>query len=297
VDAPAETEAPPLGSGRSPGPPRPSCPRRPEGEEVSAGELLASTIRSCTGCAPSASSRARAVAMLLPNSREVFELYLAVLQAGFYSCRSTGTWSAPRSPTSCRTARRRRSSRTPLRRAAQAAANEIDFPAAGRISVGGDIPGLSRLRGAEGGQPRQPPRGPHHRRGHELHLRDHRTPERGAPPLPGLAPEAMAGGFAGCFLFQLQPFDDNVHIAGRRCTTPRCSSSRGRTHIGQHGGRDGQVAPEQMLALIDQYGVTNTHMVPTQFVRLLALGDDVKAATTCRRCVTWSTRLARARPT
>jgi long-chain acyl-CoA synthetase len=35
--------------------------------------------------------------------------------------------------------------------------------------------------------------------------------------------------------------------------------------------------PESMLALIDRYQVTNTHMVPTQFVRLLSLPDDVKA--------------------
>ncbi len=32
-----------------------------------------------------------------------------------------------------------------------------------------------------------------------------------------------------------------------------------------------------MLQLIEKYGVTNSHMVPTQFHRLLALPDDVKA--------------------
>ena len=35
--------------------------------------------------------------------------------------------------------------------------------------------------------------------------------------------------------------------------------------------------PESMLQLIDKYRVTNSHMVPTQFHRLLALPDDVKA--------------------
>jgi long-chain acyl-CoA synthetase len=34
--------------------------------------------------------------------------------------------------------------------------------------------------------------------------------------------------------------------------------------------------PEGMLSLIDQYRVTNSHMVPTQFHRLLALPDEVK---------------------
>jgi long-chain acyl-CoA synthetase len=35
--------------------------------------------------------------------------------------------------------------------------------------------------------------------------------------------------------------------------------------------------PEQMLHLIDKYRVTNTHMVPTQFVRLLTLPEEVRA--------------------
>jgi len=35
--------------------------------------------------------------------------------------------------------------------------------------------------------------------------------------------------------------------------------------------------PERMLQLIEKYRVTNSHMVPTQFHRLLALPDDVKA--------------------
>ena len=35
--------------------------------------------------------------------------------------------------------------------------------------------------------------------------------------------------------------------------------------------------PEGMLELIDRYKVTHSHMVPTQFNRLLALPDDVKA--------------------
>jgi long-chain acyl-CoA synthetase len=36
-------------------------------------------------------------------------------------------------------------------------------------------------------------------------------------------------------------------------------------------------APDNMLRLIDTHRVTNTHMVPTQFVRLLSLPEDVRA--------------------
>ncbi len=35
--------------------------------------------------------------------------------------------------------------------------------------------------------------------------------------------------------------------------------------------------PQQMLHLIDKYRVTNTHMVPTQFVRLLGVPEDERA--------------------
>lgn len=35
--------------------------------------------------------------------------------------------------------------------------------------------------------------------------------------------------------------------------------------------------PEEMLRVIDAHACTHTHMVPTQFHRLLALPDEVKA--------------------
>ena len=41
---------------------------------------------------------------------------------------------------------------------------------------------------------------------------------------------------------------------------------------------------EDMLRLIERHRVTHMHMVPTMFVRLLRLPDDVKRVTTCRRC-------------
>ncbi|GAA3075695.1 hypothetical protein GCM10020000_71200 [Streptomyces olivoverticillatus] len=37
-------------------------------------------------------------------------------------------------------------------------------------------------------------------------------------------------------------------------------------------------SPEEMLRLVETYGCTHTHMVPTQFHRLLALPEDVRAA-------------------
>ena len=80
------------------------------------------------------------------------------------------------------------------------------------------------------------------------------------------------------FMFQLQPFDDNVHICGSPLYhTAVLVFAGGAIHAGHTVVLMDKWAPDDMLRLIDKYRVTNTHMVPTQFVRLLALPDDVKA--------------------
>ena len=56
----------------------------PEENEISAGELLATCNQVVHGLRAMGLEQGDAVAMLLPNSREVFDLFLAVSQAGFY---------------------------------------------------------------------------------------------------------------------------------------------------------------------------------------------------------------------
>ena len=45
----------------------------------------------------------------------------------------------------------------------------------------------------------------------------------------------------------------------------------------------------ELLDLVDRHGVTNMHLVPTQFIRLLKLPDDVRAGSTAARWWRWST--------
>jgi long-chain acyl-CoA synthetase len=78
-------------------------------------------------------------------------------------------------------------------------------------------------------------------------------------------------------LFGLKPFDDNVHL----CCSPlyhtavlnfaTISIQLGHPAVLMDG-----FDPEEMLALIDRHRVTHTHMVPTQFRRLLALPGPVR---------------------
>ena len=86
----------------------------------------------------------------------------------------------------------------------------------------------------------------------------------------------MAVGFGGMLLmFGLQPYDDNVHICGSPLYHTAVLVFAGAAiHIGHTVVLMDKWTPEQMLHLIDKYQVTNTHMVPTQFVRLLGLPED-----------------------
>jgi long-chain acyl-CoA synthetase len=79
-------------------------------------------------------------------------------------------------------------------------------------------------------------------------------------------------------MFGLQPFDDNVHIVGSPLYHTAVLVFAGSAiHTGHTLVVMDKWTPDEMLRLIDTYKVTNTHMVPTQFVRLLGLSEDVRA--------------------
>jgi long-chain acyl-CoA synthetase len=83
-------------------------------------------------------------------------------------------------------------------------------------------------------------------------------------------------GFLG--LFGVKPEDDNVHICGSPLyhtavlVFASCS-----LHMGHPVVLMDKWTPEGMLELIEKYRVTTSHMVPTQFHRLLALPEEERA--------------------
>jgi long-chain acyl-CoA synthetase len=252
----------------------------PEGREVSAAELDGAANQVVHGLREAGLRADDAVAMLLPNSAEVFELYLAALQAGFYLVPINWHLVGPEiayiiqdSEAKAFVAHAR------FADAARAATDEIDFPAATSLAVGGDIPGFRSYDELKAGQPTTAP--PDRTTGAVMNYTSGTTgkPKGVRRPLTGTAPETAAASFGGMlFLFRLQPFDDNVHICGSPLYhTAVLVFAGGALHIGHTVVLMDSWTPEAMLELIDRYGVTNTHMVPTQFVRLLGLPDDVKA--------------------
>ncbi|MFD1046025.1 AMP-binding protein, partial [Kibdelosporangium lantanae] len=98
-------------------------------------------------------------------------------------------------------------------------------------------------------------------------------------PLTGQDPDDVPPASLWFFgIFGLKPFDGHVHI---------CGSPLYHTAVLNFVGISIQMGhtvvlmerwdPEEMLRLIEKHKVTHSHMVPTQFHRLLALPDDVRA--------------------
>ena len=97
-------------------------------------------------------------------------------------------------------------------------------------------------------------------------------------PLPPAPPEPVATGFAAFMLMYGMRIGDGVHIVGSPLYhTAVLYFATSCLHLGHTVVIMDKWTPEGMLDRIARYRVTSSHMVPTQFSRLLALSDDVKA--------------------
>ena len=96
-------------------------------------------------------------------------------------------------------------------------------------------------------------------------------------------PDEIAGLYTMLLgLFGIQPENNNVHICASPLyhTAPLLWSSSS-LHLGHAVVLMDKFDPEKMLQMIDKYRVTTSHMVPTQFHRLLALSDEIKDKYDC----------------
>ncbi len=262
----------------------------PEGGEVAAGDLLAGCNRLVHGLRALGVEQGDAVAAVLPNCRELIELYLACLQAGWYLVPINHHLVSPEiahiagdSEARVLVAHER------FADAARAAATELGFPPEASFSVG-RIAGFRSWGQLVDGQPDDLPEG--RTLGAVMNYTSGTTgsPKGVRRPLPGLAPEAGAISLGGMLLmFGLQPDDGNVHLVGSPlgapCTwvTPSCSWTDGRRRA-CWSSSSGTGSP---AATWCRPSSTGCWRCPPRSA----------PATTCRRCVTWCTRPRHARPT
>jgi len=147
-----------------------------------------------------------------------------------------------------------------------------------RVSVGGEIPGWETFEALTAGQPTTEP--PNRQLGVPIAYSSGTTGQPKAvirPSVPIVDPSVAADSmklFGQAFRFRAL---SGVHLVSAGMHHGGCQSFfHGALHVGQALAILGKFDAEKTLEAIDRYQVTTAYMVPTQFVRLLRLPEDVK---------------------
>ncbi len=229
--------------------------------------------------------RGDVVALDSVNCGEYFATWLACTQAGFYLVPINWHLAPPEvayivkdSEAKAFIAHER------LAEECTKAADELAFPAEGRIAIG-SIPGFRPMSEFIEGHSAEPP--PERCAGAVMNYTSGTTGfPKGvkralAPPEvdPGMI-GALVGGFLG--MFGVTPGGDDVYICGSPLYHTAVLMQAGAALHMQHPVvLMDKWTPEGMLQRIEKYRCTTSHMVPTQFHRLLQLPEEVRAKYDC----------------
>ncbi len=250
----------------------------PDGTPHTAGDLLARVNQLTHGLRALGLQPGDGVAVLAPNAIAPLEVYLAALQAGWYVTPINWHFTAPEIAYIVRDSEAKAFFvHERFGPAGARAAEEAEVPAGRRISYG-DVPGFRSVEGVREGQPTTLP--DDRTAGAAMHYTSGTTgrPKGVRRPLSGLDPD-MAAELLSALpqLFGITVGPPNVHLV----TSPHyhtavtvfgCSA----LHMGHCLVYMDSWDSEQMLALVEKHRVTNTHMVPTHFKRLLALPEEAR---------------------
>jgi len=262
----------------------------PDGNEHSCGELLAAANQISHGLRALGVDKGDTVACVLPNGFEMMALYMGSLQIGCFLTPINHHLVGPEITYIVDDSD------------AKVFIAHADFtdevlrvlpevpkcPASGRFSVGA-IDGMRPFAEMLADQPTTAPEG--RTAGMPMHYTSGTTgrPKGVKRAMFDIDPDDLASlyvGFQG--MFGVQPFDDHVHITGSPLYhTAVLLWTANSLHMGHKVVLMEKWSPEGMLELIDRHQVTTSHMVPTQFHRMLALPEEVRAKYDCSsvRCM------------
>ena len=250
----------------------------PDGREWSRGELLAASNRIVHGLRALGLEKGDCIAAVLPNGAPLIQLYLAVVQSGWYLTPINHHLTAPEIAYIVENCEAKAFFADERFADACTAAAELRLPESARFASG-TVPGFRSWAELEAGQPESMPED--RAAGQVMNYTSGTTgrPKGVRRTLAPLDPDTVAAlmtGFLG--LFGVKPEGDNVHICGSPLyhtavlVFASCS-----LHMGHPVVLMDKWTPEGMLELIEKYRVTTSHMVPTQFHRLLALPEEMRA--------------------
>ncbi|ALG12645.1 acyl-CoA synthetase [Kibdelosporangium phytohabitans] len=247
----------------------------PDGAVVTYQELAARADRYSRGLQALGLTRGDTVVMALPNSADLLALYFAVLQTGLYVVPVNWHLVGPEVAYIIEDSGAKVF-------VAHSRFTDMAIEAGGKVGAKfsvGEIPGFTPLAslGASAGRGRPSDR----TAGAPMVYTSGTTgrPKGVRRPLTGADPDDVPPASMWFFgIFGIAPFDDHVHI---------CGSPLYHTAVLNFAGISIQMGhtvvlmekwdPEEMLRLIQEHKVTHSHMVPTQFHRLLALPEEVRS--------------------
>ncbi len=250
----------------------------PDGATHTAGDLVGHANRLVHALRALGLQRGDTVAAVLPNGVEMVEAYLAAMQAGWYLTPVNHHLVGPEiayilGDSDARVVIGHERFAEPL----TAAIAELGAEAPEPIAVGG-IDGWRDYAAFLADHPDTAP--PDRVAGSPMHYTSGTTgrPKGVKRGLVDLDPDDL-GSLLAMFLmlFGVQPGDGNVHLTGSPLYHTAVLMWTGCSlHLGHTVVLMDKWAPETMLELIDKHRVTTSHMVPTQFHRLLALPEEVR---------------------
>ena len=251
----------------------------PEGRDWTRRDLFEECNRIVHGLRALGLEKGDSVAAVLPNCKEFLALNLALTQVGMYLVPINWHLAAPEVAYILKDSEAKAFvSHERVSGIASAAAAEAGLES-GVCFAMGDVEGFRPYQELVEGQPASLPE---NRLGGMV--RNYTSGTTGNPKAVVRAaweidPETMAQSMTGMLsLFGIQPEDGNVHFCGSPLYhTGVMVWAINSLHFGHAVVMVEKWDAQGMLEAIDRYKVTTSHMVPTQFTRLLKLPEEVKA--------------------
>jgi long-chain acyl-CoA synthetase len=250
----------------------------PDGGSVSAGALLAAGNQLVHGLRALGVQHGDCVAALLPNGAPILELLVASMQAGLYITPINTNLAAPEIAYILRDCEAKAFfTHASLAEKSARAADEAALPSVARYALG-EIPGFRAYAQLVEGQPTSLPA--ERQAGQFMQYTSGTTgrPKGIKRPLYPIDPDILVAHLAVHLArFDIEPGGDGVHL----CTSPMYHTaplaySCFSLHFDHELVLMDHWDPEVALQLIEKHRVTTTHMVPTQFHRLLLLPEEVR---------------------